>query len=262
MSLPSGDESDSNSSYLLALQSQISQHQYDHAQLRASRQKFIIATLLSWAITLTTVYMYQTQKTAALKATTASIQTRPQLAVKNQAPISTTDVGSLDDAEIYLKKVKDALAGKQPTRQATNRKGTSQSKRPLHSSDTEISISGATRKDILRLIYQWEIAWELKDTTAFFSYYSHQFNPGWKSSNMEEWKKRKRYLINSPEWIKIDIGKIRIIEKTDATVTVTFDQHYQKPGYSDFTRKRLQLTREDKQWKIIRESGASYNIDL
>lgn len=272
MSLPPGEDANGNS-YLLALQNQISKLQHDCNLLRSSRKKFIVATLLSWLITLAVIYMYQTQKqntdrvVAHIKST---LPTQAQLATPKPSLPSTTDIGTLDDAEIYLKKVKDALAGKQPSRQARKDKDlmTAQpgdppaSKRVLHSGNEKTDTGDTTRKDILRLIYQWEIAWELKDISAFFSYYSDQFNPGWRFKTVEAWKKRKAYLIDTPEWIKIEIDKIRIIDKTDATATVTFDQHYQKPGYSDFTRKRLQLAREGKQWKILRESGTTHNLDL
>ena len=68
------------------------------------------------------------------------------------------------------------------------------------------------------------------------------------------WKQDKKTKGKNKQWIWIKLSDIQIAEiKEDSQVEVRFLQDYQSSNFSEKTRKRLILNKEETGWKIVSE---------
>jgi len=105
--------------------------------------------------------------------------------------------------------------------------------------------------EIKNRILSWRSAWTSKDIAAYMSYYSTSFWSG--NSNWDKWKRDKEKKFQKNRILQVKLGKIRTFLK-DGYVEARFKQTFRSDSYRDFGVKTLRLIREEKDWKIVRES--------
>lgn len=267
-----GSKSQSDNTPFLELHKQIDQCLLEQQALISSRNKILIIAIISWLISLFMLFVYPELNQSARHqiesnpaagkimpppsdATTRKHATEPAQTVSN----------TKTDAATYIKKIRRLLNGE--TSDHTDsiavpppRISTVLSNKPRNSVSDIPGIHGIKKQEIITLVYQWALAWELQDTREYFSYYAKNFDPGWKAEDIDSWKKMRRYYIKKPDWIKIKIDKLRVTKAAIASATVIFLQSYETPTYIDQTIKTLGLVLESGEWKIRRESGNIQNV--
>lgn len=105
--------------------------------------------------------------------------------------------------------------------------------------------------EIKNRILSWRSAWTSKDIAAYMSYYSTSFWSG--NFNWDKWKRDKEKKFQKNRILQVKLGKIRTFLK-DGYVEARFKQTFRSDSYRDFGVKTLRLIREEKDWKIVRES--------
>lgn len=112
----------------------------------------------------------------------------------------------------------------------------------------------ATRTEIEALLDRWVTAWASKDIGTYLSFYSEDFDTPFDIS-FEEWAGSRIRRIESPRWIRVQLEQIDFILVQDDSVAISVTQLYATPGYADRTRKHIDLAREERGWKIVREDS-------
>ena len=107
-----------------------------------------------------------------------------------------------------------------------------------------------TEADILRLMRDWEAAWERKDLDRFLSFYSPHFHTA--DMDRQAFAERKRKIFARTRHIRVTLTHLRI-ETIGTSAVVTFLQHYNGDNYSDKGQKTLYLARTPGGWQIVRE---------
>lgn len=68
----------------------------------------------------------------------------------------------------------------------------------------------------------------------------------------EEWAAERKERLARPEFIKIEIDKMRIDLKRDSA-KIRFQQRYESNILKDVSKKTLVMAREGDAWKILEE---------
>ena len=105
-------------------------------------------------------------------------------------------------------------------------------------------------EELLIFIEKWKTAWAAKDIDTYIACYSPTFKNG--RLDRKSWRKKKSYLNNKYNFIKVAISDISI-EWTDAGANVSFFQEYRSDKYQSTGTKRLQLVNKDDKWLIQKE---------
>jgi tetratricopeptide (TPR) repeat protein len=106
-------------------------------------------------------------------------------------------------------------------------------------------------QQIRQSVLDWADAWTRKDLDAYVSAYAPAYRDG--KPNHEAWVAWRRQRILRPGDIRVSISDIRIRHHDDHQARVDFVQTYRSPNYRDRVVKRLDMTRIDGDWKIVRE---------
>jgi hypothetical protein len=129
-----------------------------------------------------------------------------------------------------------------------------------YSDQTKLKLEN--QKIISRRLHSWALAWELKDLTTYFSYYSKNFKPKDSASDIQEWKAKKSFYIKKAIDLNITLRHIVFKHLDENTATVSFNQEYRSRDYSDNTHKLIELVWENNQWLILRESSITTNVNF
>jgi len=109
---------------------------------------------------------------------------------------------------------------------------------------TEHANSWAGRLDT------WARAWEQGNLEAYFNSYSKLFKNG--NADIEDFKRRKRYLESVYDWKEVNTGDVLILH-TRRETDIIFTQEYYCPNFYSVGTKTLTLIPEEEEWKIISE---------
>ena len=107
------------------------------------------------------------------------------------------------------------------------------------------------KAEIEQTLKAWVAAWSNRDADTYLAFY----DPGFKTPDgrpFEEWATERKARVTRPEFIKVEIGKLRIEPKAD-TAKVRFQQSYESNILKDVSWKTLVLNRMDQAWKIVEE---------
>jgi len=101
-------------------------------------------------------------------------------------------------------------------------------------------------------IKSWAGAWEQKNTEAYLSHYSKDFNTP-EGMSLTAWKEQRHQRLGRAEFIRIGILDMQKLKVNDSLAQVTFIQEYQSDTYSDQGLKTLELIWKNGGWLIINE---------
>jgi len=261
---------------LFALQGQIDHCQQQQRQLIQSRNYAILAAIVAGLAIFYLLFLKVPEDNAGQQQALIARQLAAQkkqltneqcIPVAIQQAILDDKQSIIEDAEQTIARIEKKLGGAITSR---NSSAEDTDVRRISSilnkhSPGEIASPGSQRQykqAISRMIHLWAVAWELQDLPAYFAYYSSNFDPQSSASNRQEWRALRSHLIGKPVSIKVTVRDIEIKHLDDNTATVSFNQRYQTPDYADKTHKLMELVREDEQWRILRESSATTQIDF
>lgn len=105
-------------------------------------------------------------------------------------------------------------------------------------------------REVERAIEAWRKAWEEKRIEEYMSFYSRQFTSGRK--DRKEWREYKAHLTETYKDIRVEIANLRLL-RNDGVVLAVFDQRYGSTSFDSVGEKRLFLTQNSSEWKIIGE---------
>ncbi len=102
-----------------------------------------------------------------------------------------------------------------------------------------------------RTLRAWAEAWSARDVDAYLAFYSSRFRvPA--GSDFAAWTEERKLRLTRPEFIKIDIDRLKIKLIEDSAQAV-FTQRYESNTYRDSGKKTLLFEREGTAWKIVEE---------
>ncbi len=108
-------------------------------------------------------------------------------------------------------------------------------------------------------IHAWRDDWGSGDVDAYLGHYATEFWSG--GYNRDSWSKRKRRIAQSKTYQSIGIDKLSLFtypkSATDGReiIVANFRQDYRSNNFSNAMDKRLYLTREDGQWRVLYEGA-------
>lgn len=113
------------------------------------------------------------------------------------------------------------------------------------------------RQLILQAVEDWRSDWESMNVNKYLSHYGQDF---WSSShNLKSWSARKRLLAKNKTYQSVKFTDLSVLvypqkrnEKNQIAV-VRLHQDYKSNNFKSEMRKRLYLTKKDKDWKILYE---------
>ncbi|MGB3210867.1 MAG: L,D-transpeptidase [Desulforhopalus sp.] len=105
-------------------------------------------------------------------------------------------------------------------------------------------------EELLAFVEKWKFALNNNDLETFTECYSPSFKSG--ALDRNGWIKKKRYLNERYDSVKVDIEDIEI-EWTDGGANVSFSLEYQTDQYRTSGTKRLKMVNRDSTWMIQKE---------
>ncbi|MBN1627102.1 MAG: L,D-transpeptidase, partial [Deltaproteobacteria bacterium] len=105
--------------------------------------------------------------------------------------------------------------------------------------------------DISDIIEGWRVSWQNKDIEKYMSYYSRSFSSGGK--NWTQLKEYKTGLAKKYKEINVEIEDLGILTNDDVVIA-SFRQIYRTPVFESSGIKRLYITKNSEEWKIIGET--------
>lgn len=112
------------------------------------------------------------------------------------------------------------------------------------------------QEDFTGLLSRWKHAWESKDIDTYSGFYdkAHFVGGGlsWKA-----WKDKKTATFEMYKTIGISLDKIRVVDFSESTAVVVFQQQYESDVATKQNSKKLSLIKSGGQWLITREETFS-----
>ncbi len=105
---------------------------------------------------------------------------------------------------------------------------------------------------IEQTVRDWARAWAAQDVGRYLSFYAGDFRPD-DGLTRQGWEQQRQARLRRPEWIRVELEKLRIAEQSAQQAVVEFVQKYRSDTYGDVTHKQLILSRENNGWRISRE---------
>ena len=116
------------------------------------------------------------------------------------------------------------------------------------------TLTPAMREEVQAAIDLWASAWSDQNVEQYLSAYAADFDvPGRQSRR--QWEGLRRSRLTRPSRIEVSLSYDLFELLPDSQVQVDFTQIYDSNLFSDKTRKRLLLKKEDEQWKIASEQS-------
>jgi tetratricopeptide (TPR) repeat protein len=107
------------------------------------------------------------------------------------------------------------------------------------------------KTEIEQTVRAWAAAWSAREADAYLGFYGSGFKVP-DGRDRETWNQERRTRVTRPEFIKVEIDKLRIDLKDD-TAKVRFHQRYESNILKNAGTKTLLMAREGQSWKIIEE---------
>jgi tetratricopeptide (TPR) repeat protein len=112
-------------------------------------------------------------------------------------------------------------------------------------------VAVGPRAAIEQTVRAWAEAWSARDTDAYLTFYGSGFKVP-DGRDREDWNAERRARITRPEFIKVEIDKLKI-DLRGKTAKVSFLQHYESNILKNSDKKTLVMSREGQSWKILEE---------
>jgi tetratricopeptide (TPR) repeat protein len=129
---------------------------------------------------------------------------------------------------------------------------TSQSSRPARRA--EPAPAAVPHPDALEAVKAWAKAWSDRDVDTYLAAYVPGYHPVGVAHG--DWAGKRRERILAPKWIKLDVQDPKMVLSSPDRAEVVYRQVYQAEGARLTSRKRIELTLLDGEWKIEEEKEA------
>lgn len=113
------------------------------------------------------------------------------------------------------------------------------------------------RQGILHAIEKWRLDWESMDVNKYLSHYGESF---WSAThNLKSWSARKRLLAKNKTYQSVNLSNLSVLVYPDnledkrKIAVVRLQQNYKSNNFKSEMYKRLYLTKNDNDWKILYE---------
>ncbi len=186
-----------------------------------------------------------TQAYENLGDTYIQIATAQYIAGRNRSPENRNLVAKADLGQRFYLAAEENISKAMSRYQKSDQNESSATPNGTKKKDIESELA-----DFLR---SWVAAWSSKDVDAYLAHYSDAFEPSIANQSLDEWKTRKRKIINAAEFIKIRVENIKLEEQQDNKVVLSFKQDYESNTYQSDSRKKLELIKESDGWLIASE---------
>jgi len=117
----------------------------------------------------------------------------------------------------------------------------------------EIGASPPDPDEIVSTVKAWAKAWSRQDVDGYLGYYGHHFTAAGGMSRAR-WSAQRRQRLDRPSFIKVAIEEVKVTFATSDRAVARFRQNYRSNILASKVSKVLQLSRNNGEWKIIRES--------
>jgi hypothetical protein len=117
----------------------------------------------------------------------------------------------------------------------------------------EIGASPPDPDEIVSTVKAWAKAWSRQDVDGYLGYYGHHFTAAGGMSRAR-WSAQRRQRLDRPSFIKVALGEVKVTFATSGRAVARFRQNYRSNILASKVSKVLQLSRNDGEWKIIRET--------
>ncbi|WP_415902992.1 hypothetical protein ACMXYR_03920 [Neptuniibacter sp. QD29_5] len=109
-------------------------------------------------------------------------------------------------------------------------------------------------KAVREVFTTWHTAWEQQNWDDYINSYLQNSTLYGVKMSLEEWRAFRKDRLLSPEWIKLEIKFPKFTRLNSHWYRVEFYQRFEKPGYADETKKRLEFMLTSAGWKIASEA--------
>jgi murein L,D-transpeptidase YafK len=107
------------------------------------------------------------------------------------------------------------------------------------------------KREIENIVESWRSAWAGKEIDKYMSFYSRKFRSG--SKGWEAWRDYKKQLAKQYKNIDVEVNDLNIFSY-NGIIVAAFEQRYKTSGFDSVGHKKLYLTQNSKDWKIIAET--------
>jgi len=119
-------------------------------------------------------------------------------------------------------------------------------------SSTDLTQS---KKEVLRAVEAWRVAWSNKDMPAYFSAYSEDFQHGEKFVSFAKWKDYKTWAMRKRDFIRVNIENVMATALAENVIKVQFLQHFRSDSFNNDSNKEMLFRKSADGWKIIYEAS-------
>lgn len=116
-------------------------------------------------------------------------------------------------------------------------------------------LRSAEQAEVVETVNRWITAWWQQEVDAYLGFYAEDFQVP-EELDREAWERLRRERLIAPSFISLRIEAPQVMPVGEQTYRAKFLQHYRSDSYQDTVVKILDLTREDGQWKILREESS------
>jgi len=116
------------------------------------------------------------------------------------------------------------------------------------------SAAQASRSDPIQAVVAWAKAWSDRDVDAYLASYTPDYHPD--GLSRRQWEEQRRVRIRTPDWIKVEVVSPVLKRSGPERAEVVYRQVYQSRGVRLTSRKRIELTISQGEWKIQEEKEA------
>ncbi|MBF0134898.1 MAG: tetratricopeptide repeat protein [Magnetococcales bacterium] len=99
----------------------------------------------------------------------------------------------------------------------------------------------------------WAEAWSGKQVPRYLAAYTRDFRLPAGFSRRDDWKNKRKYLIENAQSIQVGLDDIQIHMENQGLARVSFIQSYRSDKYQDVVRKSILMKKEGNEWKIFQE---------
>lgn len=119
--------------------------------------------------------------------------------------------------------------------------------------DVETDASSDFDLDTLQqFVAAWVDAWQAQALESYFAAYHTEFEPRYQNS-VPAWRSSRERVIGNAGWIELELSDFQYIGEEAGIVEVHFWLNYRSPTYQDETQKKLLLSQESGDWRILEE---------
>jgi murein L,D-transpeptidase YafK len=121
----------------------------------------------------------------------------------------------------------------------------------------ELPKWNALANEVESAIYQWRDDWASGDVESYLQHYADEFWSG--KHDKDSWVKRKRRIAQTKTYQQINIDNVSLYSYPKSAsngreiIVANFRQDYRSNNLSSEMNKRLYLTHENGQWRVLYE---------